>query len=87
MQAKNPAMAASLAGEKKSCHGSAQLAWRKKTCHGSGWLAEFTNCHGMIFISAKNPAAGNFAMNRMPWSGGGRVQKPGPISPSSLRLG
>ena len=67
MQAKNPAMAASLAGEKniRPWLGPAGLA-EKKSGHGSGWLAEFTNCHGLIFISAKNPAAGNFAMDRMP---------------------
>ena len=67
-QAKNPVMAASLASEIKirSWLGPAGPA-KKKSGHGSGWLAELTNCHDLIFISAKNPAAGNFAMGRMPW--------------------
>ena len=64
---------------KKSSHGCqpgsrnknqvmARPSWpcEKKSGHGSGGLAELTNCHDLIFISAKNPAAGNFAIGRMP---------------------
>ena len=71
--AKNPACEKSSHGCQPGSRNKNQVMARpswpceKKSGHGSGWLAELTNCHDLIFLSAKNPAAGNFAMGRMPW--------------------